>query len=284
MARSWSKAADEAKLAPVQKDLVVQDFQPYSFWKDAVAAGVADLPSDGKIWHYNPLEALNRLHPIPTAPKEMTVADLAESLQTTWVDPNGMPYAGQNAYDVLIQGAAMDQGLMPVLLKSLVAQSRFSAKASNDQGLAGLSGLDQPQAQRYGLGTGSTAQVDGIWIFDPADGRFDPARSVKAGAVCLAEAYDSANKAVFLHFEDEVAEEQIDKFALAIYSLGSETISRAHELARQGGKTDATWEDLIEGGTDSYLCRGMPGAFNKPAKYREGTEFVSQITQRISGA
>jgi hypothetical protein len=279
----WAKAVDEGKLHPVKKDVVAQDFQPYSFWKDAVAAGVADLPADGKVWHYNPGEVLTRLHPAPTAPQVKTIPELAAALKTNWLDPHGLPYKDQNAHDVLIQTAAMKHGLEPLFLKSLVAQeSKFVAHASNDGGYAGLTQLGLEEAKHHGLSTGSTDKASGMWIYDPADERFDPAKSLNGGAAHYLEGRDTVGRSVFQHFEEEVPEDQYDKFGLAVYNLGSSTLSRAHELAREAGKTNAAWEDLIEGETESFLCRGMPHDFNKAVKYREGTEFVAQILQRVS--
>ena len=283
----WSTAADEAKVESVTKNQVVKEFQPYSYWKDAVAAGVKDLPSDGKVWHYNPREALNRLHPIVAAPKEKSIPELAEDLKTKWIDPQGIPYKGQNEQNVWIQMAAMNHGLSPIFLKSLVAQeSKFNPKASNSGGYAGLTQLGLQEAKNHGLNTGSTGTrglVDKVWVFDPADERFDPAKSLNAGAAYYVEGRDTANKSVFQHFEGDVPEDQYDKFGLAIYNLGSGTISRAHALARESGKNDATWEDLIDNGVDSFLCQGMSDNWNHAVKYKEGTEYVAQILQRAEG-
>jgi|GEM_PF-5991552 len=279
----WSTAADEAKLDPPVKDKVVKEFQPYSFWKDAVAAKVPDLPSDGKVWHYNPREALNRLHPIVAGPKEKSIPELAEALKTHWSDPHGIPYTQQNAQNIWIQMAAMNHGLSPIFFKALVAQeSKFKPKAISG-GHAGLTQLGLEEAHSHGLNTGETSVVDKVWVYDPADERFDAPKSLNAGAAYYAEGRDGAQLSVFQHFEGDVPEDQYDKFGLAIYNLGSGTVSRAHEFARQAGKTDATWEDLIEGGLDSFLCKGMPETWNPTIKYKEGTEYVSQILQRAAG-
>ena len=278
----WSSAADEAKLESVQKNQVVKEFQPYSFWKDAVAAKVPELPSDGKVWHYNPREALNRLHPIVAGPKEKSIAELAKALKTRWSDPQGIPYPQQNAQNIWIQVAAMNHGLSPILLKSMVAQeSKFNPKAVSG-GHGGLTQLGLEEAHNHGLNTGNTSVVDKVWVYDPSDDRFDPAKSLNAGAAYYAEGRDGAELSVFQHFQDEVPEDQYDKFGLAIYNLGSGTVSRAHECARNAGKTDATWEDLIEGGLDSFLCKGMRENWNPTVKYKEGTEYVSQILQRAA--
>jgi hypothetical protein len=278
----WTKAVDEAKIDPVQKDTVVKEFQPYSFWKEAITAGAKDLPGDAKIWHYNPREALNRLHPVVAGPKEKSLPELAEALKTKWLDPQGTKYPNQNDHDVYIQLAATNHALSPLLLKSLVAQeSKFKAKASNSQGYAGLTQLGLHEAQNHGLNTGSTAKSGGEWVYDPTDERFEPFKSLNAGAAYFVEGREAANKLIFQHFEDEVQEDQYDKFGLAIYNLGQGTVSNAHRHAREAGKTDATWEELIEGGTDSFLCQGMPDSFNKAAKHKEGSEFVAQILSRM---
>jgi sugar lactone lactonase YvrE len=130
-----------------------------------------------------------------------------------------------------------------------------------------LTQLGLQEAKNHRLNTGNTDLVGKIWVFDPADERFDPAKSLNAGAAYYVEGRDTAQKTVFQHFEDDAPEDQYYKFGLAIYNLGSGTVSNAHKLARDDGKTDATWEDLIENGTDSFLCQAMPDNWNHAAKY-----------------
>jgi hypothetical protein len=158
---------------------------------------------------------------------------------------------------------------------------KFNPKAVSG-GHGGLTQLGLEEAHNHGLNTGNTSVVDKVWVYDPSDDRFDPAKSLNAGAAYYAEGRDGAELSVFQHFQDEVPEDQYDKFGLAIYNLGSGTVSRAHECARNAGKTDATWEDLIEGGLDSFLCKGMRENWNPTVKYKEGTEYVSQILQRAA--
>lgn len=278
----WSKAADEAKLDATEKAMVTKEFQPYSFWQDAIKAGVKDLPADGKVWHYHPREALNRLHPVVVGPKEKTVAELAQALKTSWLDPQGNSYKDQNAYDTLIHLAATNHGMSPILLKSLVAQeSKFTAKASNEVGFAGLTQLGLREAQSLGLNTGKTEKIDGKWVYDPADERFDAAKALNAGARYYMQGRDSVEKSILSGFGGADPEGELDKFALAVYNLGIGTITKAHKLAREAGNEDALWEDLTENGEESFLCQGMPESFNKKAKHKEGTEFVAHVLNRL---
>jgi soluble lytic murein transglycosylase-like protein len=276
----WTKAV-EGKGMEAQKETIVKEFQPYSFWKDAIAAGV-DLPSDGKVWHYNPKEALNRLHPVVAAPKDKTLPEQAEALKTKWTDPDGNPYTNENTYNVWIQLAAMNHGVPALLLKSLIAQeSKFKANASNSGGYAGLTQLGLDEAKGVGLDTGTTAYSGDAWKFDPQDARFDPAKSVDGGAAYYASGAEMREKLVFKHFEEEVVGSQHEKFALAVYNCGIGTVSGAWKAAHEAGKDDATWEDLTEGETESYLCQAMPKKWDKSKKYKEITNYVVQILSRL---
>ena len=278
----WSKV-DEAKMPKELKALAVRDFQPYSFWKEAVAAGV-DLPKDAKVWHYNPREALNRLHPAVVPPRDKLVGELAQQLVTKWRDTDGSAYQNdQNAHNVWIQLAATNHGLPPLLLKSLVAQeSKFDPKARNSVGYAGLTQMGASEARGHGLDTGKTDKVGAVWVYDEADERFDPAKSLEAGAAYFVEGREAIEKSVFQHFGETAPEDQHDKFALAVYNAGRGTVGKAWKLAVDAGKVDALWEDLVEGGVDSYLCQAFHPDWSKPGKYKEITQFVVQILGRLN--
>jgi len=80
-------------LQKLKDDFPVDDLAPrlqlYNFWKDAEAAS-CDLPKGGKVWHYHPVEFINREFPVPKAVAEEQPSTTVQNGNFTIIDQKAL--------------------------------------------------------------------------------------------------------------------------------------------------------------------------------------------------
>ncbi|GEM_PF-5958130 len=201
-------------------------------------------------------------------------------IETHWKGKKGILYPNQNDYNDDIYAAAKKYDLPPRLFKSLIAQeSGFDVLAANDVGFAGLTQVGGDAITEVSLKTGTTAKLGKKWVFDfKGDERFDPKKSIEAGAHALSIKRSRVIHFVLSKFTQQPSEEEKWKFYLAAYNAGEGVVLDAW---KENGRVDCVWEDLLEGEKESPVYKIIPKSYgDRLQKYNEIADYATSIMQR----
>ncbi len=202
--------------------------------------------------------------------KSETVGAAANSGNGHEIETHWKGFSAQNDFNDEIYAAAKKYNLEPLVFKSLIAQeSAFDPKARNDMGFAGLTQVGGPAIKEAGLGTGTTAKLEKKWVYDiKGDERFDPKKSIEAGAKILSIKRTRVDQFVLSKFKQAPTEDEKWKFYLAAYN-GGEGVVRDAWVSH--GQIECTWEDLLK----------SPHGSEKPALYIAIPKSYGDIDQKF---
>ena len=211
--------------------------------------------------------------------KDEKVGEAANSGNDHEIETHWEGYPGQNDFNDDIYAAAKKYSIDPLILKSLIAQeSRFEPKICNDFGFAGLTQIGGAAVKEAGLDIGATTKTSGKYVYDKnGDERFDPKKSINAGAHILSLKRSRVDQMIFSKFKTQPLDQEKQKLYLAAYNAGEGIVKNAWE---EYGKKDCSWEDLIEGGENSALYKVIPESWNPDSKYSEISEYPIDILRR----
>ncbi len=210
---------------------------------------------------------------------EATTSGNGHEIETHWKNKKGFLVPNQNDYNDDIYAAAKKHNLDPLVFKSLIAQeSHFESDVGNEKGYAGLTQVGGPAVSEANLSIGTTAKVGKKWVYDKkGDERFDPKKSIEAGALILSLKRSRIDKLVISKFTSPPSDEEKWKFYLAAYNGGEGVIMDAWVAF---GRKSCTWADLIEGGNDSALHKAIPESWIPDKKYIEISAYPNDIIRR----
>ncbi len=213
---------------------------------------------------------------------ETFVSGNSHEIETHWKGRRGGLIPRQNDYNDDIYAAAKMHNIDPLVFKSLIAkESSFDIKANNDVGFAGLTQIGGAAIEEASLNIGVTSKATGTWIFDMKnDERFDSKKSIFAGALIFSIKRRNIDSTVFAKYKTQKSDSEKLKFYIASYNGGQGTVRKAWI---EYGEVDCVWEDLIKGGWEhSALTKAFPKSWYAKNKYKEITEYVTIILDRIN--
>ncbi|MEO6095701.1 MAG: transglycosylase SLT domain-containing protein [Fibrobacteria bacterium] len=211
--------------------------------------------------------------------KQEKVGEASSSGNGHEIETHWKGYPAQNDFNDDIYAAAKKYSIEPLILKSLIAQeSGFRPKIHNNVGYAGLTQIGGAAIDEAGLSKGTTAKIDGKYVYDmEGDERFDSQKSIFGGAHILSIKRDRINKSIFSKYKTQPSDAEKQKFYIAAYNAGEGTVKKAW---KKNGEDECVWEDLIEDPEQSALWSAIPEAWGRKSKYKEITDYVSDILKR----
>ncbi|NLE02383.1 MAG: peptidoglycan DD-metalloendopeptidase family protein [Fibrobacter sp.] len=263
--------------------------KPYVFWPEAVSAGVK-IPGSASVWHFNPIRILVQFgknsttassEPSSNQSNSQPLPQPTDNIHTDWKKGFNRNITDQNKFNEYIYNSTKDRNINPYIFKSLIAQeSGFDPKARNNGGFAGLTQVGGAAITTAGFNIGNTKKVNNKWEYDlTGDERFIPQKSIEGGAKVFAAKMKSVNTLVFKNYTTPLPDEEEIKFYLAAYNGGEGTVQKAYKAC---GVVNAKWEDLIKGKETSGLWAAIPESWDRESKYKEITQYVSDIIARAT--
>lgn len=200
---------------------------------------------------------------------------------TDWKQGFGRNIASQNKYNDFIEVAATKYDIDPLLLKSIIAQeSNFDPQANNQASCAGLTQIAKNTVSETGLDMGKTKYENDKWVYDfKGDERFNPQKSIMAGALILNKKRNSVKRLIVTLYAQPLSDSLFLKLWVGTYNAGEKTIMDA---VKKCTKKNPDWTDLLNDKTpkNSALYQAIPRSWEPDKKYIEISEYVEQVIKR----
>jgi len=231
---------------------------------------------------------------IKTLEKILKTLPVLPEMKTEWKKGYLRDLSRQNYYNNWIFSVCKSYSIPQMIFKSIMLQETEGKEwVSNQHGFAGLMQVGRQEALDAGYSIGKTKFIEdgkggGRWIFDKKrDERFDPFKSIQMAAFVLNQKIIRIDN----FFKDNNIGEPLNemerwKLYIAAYNIGGGTVTRAISNHYSGSGNLIKWKDLTTSKSgrvqDSAICQEMPVKWDRKAKYKEITSFVSWVVRRAS--